>query len=384
VFTFSAFSTDGYNNMNNAVLLLLACIWVTALAALLFADELTRERPVVVIPDFISDDEDNAVGNAYADALRLRLRRHGYTVIDRITTRQFASALGAEATDARLTDLALRTEASLVVTGQVHADGDQVTVTVCQFTLDCQGNPVRGEQVFTNDSQRARAVITTAIAEDILGEQIWSLPEVGDEALPDNPGELIDIGGDFESAEAWQAPNNVATFIEPADDHTDHGTVLRLRTDLAREPYLAYQAALACGEASPDEPPTIASDTTYASIAGVEGVRFSSDWIPAQPGRRYWLNAETLTPAATSVLIFVKGFANIAPAEEPAEYRQVYQWRLTCNNTTGQWESFAGAFPPEGGLPDSVDVLRLDIFACWPGGDYRVDNIRLYLVDETQ
>ncbi len=370
--------------MNQAVWLILACIWVTTLAALLLADDLARVKPVVVVPDFLSPADDHVTGKAFADSLRLKLRRNGYTVIDRITTQAATGPLGPDATDARLTELLTRTQAELVLAGRVDTEGDVTTLTLAQLTLDADGLAVRGEQSFADDTQRAKAVIVTDVAEALLGEALWTPPQTGDEPLPDDLGTPINPNGDFESATGWQAVDNVASFIESAGDDSDHSQVLRLRTDLDRQRYLAYQADLATGQASANTPPAVPADATLNSLAAYEGAGLCSDWIAATPGKRYWLTADTLTPAATQVLIFVNGYANQADPDEEADYRQVYQWKLVCPNRTGQWTSFAGVFPPDGGLPEDIDVLRIEILATWPAGEYRVDNVHLFLAPEAE
>jgi hypothetical protein len=370
--------------MNQAVLLLLACIWITTLAALLLADELTTIKPVVVVADFLSPADDNVTGKAFADSLRLKLRRNGYTVIDRITTQQVTGPLGPNATTARLTDLATRTGAALALAGEVDTDGDVTTLTLTQFALGVQGLASRGEATFTDDTQRAKAVITTAIVEDLLGEALWTPPQVGDEAEPADLGEPINPDGDFESPAGWQAVDNVATFLEPADDHTDHATILRLRTGLDRQAYLTYLDDLATDQANAETPAEIATDASHASLAAYEGAGLASEWIPAQAGQRYWLTADTLSPAATEVLIFVNGFADQAAEGEEPDYQQVYQWKLVCINRTGQWEHFAGVLPPAGGLPEGIDVLQIKLLATWPAGEYRLDNVHLTPAPEAE
>ena len=40
-------------------------------------------------------------------------------------------------------------------------------------------------------------------------------------------------------------------------------------------------------------------------------------------------------------------------------------------------------YSPRGGLPENVEWLRIDIFAAWPSGEYRFDNVHLYLAPDT-
>jgi hypothetical protein len=171
------------------------------------------------------------------------------------------------------------------------------------------------------------------------------------------------------------------------------------------------------GQADPNRPPQIPTDTGYSSVAGAEGVHFCSDWIAAQKGRRYWLTADVKCARTGGAFpkIFVKGFADFSasadglperslvergltpetfaavPAAQrkeliaadarshPDRYRrEVYRWYLACRNEGGDWTHVAQAFPPRGGLPARVQWLQIQIYAYWPPGEYLFDNVFLY------
>ena len=349
-----------------------------------------------------------------SDSLRLKLRRQtGWEVVDRITTEDVIERTIDSVLPRTIAPTLMEfTGAQIAIYGDLERDGRTVTVTVSVLSAaSSEGLQGPETHTFTDDTERWRSVITTRIVETIIGRELWRPPEVGDEAEPADFGEPLNLAGDFEDAFAgWQAPDNVGIIYE------DGG--VRIRTDLEREPYLEYQRQLRLGEASADNPPEIATDTSYNSIGAVEGVHVRSLWIPATSGQRYWLVADVKGRAGSAFFprIFVKGFLD-APeladglheaslremeltdeafaqlseaeqqeliqrdvAEHPERYRrECYRWYLACRNLTGDWHHFAAPFPPRGGLPDNVQWLRIDIFCYWPPGEYAFDNVFLYV-----
>ena len=146
-------------------------------------------------------------------------------------------------------------------------------------------------------------------------------------------------------------------------------------------------------------------------------MHYCSDWITAEPGRRYWLTADVKCRRTAGAFprIFVKGFADMSasadglperslvergltprafaalPADRrkalvaedarahPDRYRrEVYRWYLACRNASGDWTHLAAPFPPRGGLPANVRWLQIQVYAYWPPGEYLFDNVFLY------
>ncbi len=171
------------------------------------------------------------------------------------------------------------------------------------------------------------------------------------------------------------------------------------------------------GLASPKNPPKLKKDTSYGSVAGLEGVHYRSVWIKATPGQRYWLTADMKGRTAGIFFpkIFVKGYLEFAQhadalselslvelkltpekfaamssarrekliktdaAKHPDRYRrECFRWYLACRNTEGAWEHYAAPFPPRGGLPSNVKWFQVQIYAYWPPGAYLFDNVHMY------
>jgi len=404
--------------------IILALAAATLSAAARAADAPAAAKAYVVVFDFQTipgPDSKSSYGAQLADGIRLKLRRHakdGWQVIDRLSTQEFAGATGIKTDVAKVK--AVMTDKLAVnvgVYGTVHKlDGGGVRAEVRFVDLRKPKAPRVWASVYTDRTERARGVITTKIIEAIVGKPQWHPPEYGDEAEPKVFGKPLNANGDFEAgADGWEGPDNAATFIEAGP--TGRGKVLRLQTDLERDKYIAYRRALRLGKASRDNPPKLRRDTSYGSLAGLEGVFYRGQWIKATPGQRYWLIADMKgkTVGIFFPKIFVKGFrdwsdqttglpeaslaerkltprqfADLPPTERkkliaadakahPKRYlRECFRWQLSCRNEQNVWTHYAAPFPPRGGLPKNVEWLQVQIYAYWPPGPFLFDNVHLY------
>jgi TolB-like protein len=401
--------------MNPAWALLAICLGPVASAE---AQSAAVQAAHVVVLDFVSAGSES-IGRELADSVRLHLaRRGGCDVIDAPTTREASGPPRASGENAALEPLMERLAANVALTGTVRVEGRRVMADVRLLDRRDPNRPVTWVRSFSDETQRAKGVIAAAIAEAAAGGKGWRPPAYGDEPEPEHFGPSLNANGDFESTGAgWEGPDCVATFL--ADGPEGRGKVLRIRTDLKREPYLEYRHRLLLGQADSRNPPAVPSDGTYSSLAGTEGVHYSSDWIRARAGQRYWLTAEVWAKAAgkggSNAKVFVKGFRDVSanpdglseqalaqrgltpqafaklPAEQRASLaaedakahperhrREVYRWSLSCGGESGGWVHAAAPFPPRGGLPGDVEWLRIEIFAAWPAGEYCFDRVHLY------
>lgn len=358
---------------------------------------------------------DKTRGAQLADSIRLKLRRQGppWNAVDRLTM----AAQGAKPITTAPAEIVERLRrkvgAQVGLYGTVTNQGGSFRVELACIDLR-KGNEPIWSRAFTAQGQRARAILAGKIVQAVTGRELWTPPQRGDEPEPSarQLGEAINVNGDFQAGPAgWDRPDGVSTFL--SDSESDRGVILRVRTDLAREPWLAYRRRLRLGQTRPDDPPRIARDTSFGSVAGLEGVHFRSAMIPARPGQRYWLLADHKGPGGAKV--FVKGFAATAAAKDglaesalaelgitpqqfaamapprrralieadaknnPQRYRrEVYRWYLNCDESKGRWRHFAEPFPPRGGLPANVEYLQIQIYSYWPPGEYLWDNVHLY------
>jgi hypothetical protein len=372
------------------------------------------QKVYAVVFDVASADV--ASGKQLADSIRLRLRAHDeYDVLDRLTTEEAAGPL-AEADRDKARRLMARLASNQAIFGTLTQNGDAFQAEIC--FIDATGEREKPRQwckTFQAEGQRARAVLAKQIVAAVRGEAEWIPPQYGDETEPEKFGAPLNRNGSFDAgAVGWDRPDNVSTFIEPM---AGRGKILRIRTDLERNAWLAYRRQLMFGEADPANPPEIATDTSYGSVAGLEGVHYASHWIEARPGQRYWLTIDFRGKSGDGQFprIFVKGFRKtehamdglgetslkelgITPAEfaalpskkrdeliaadarkHPMRYvRECYRWYLACRENPGRWRHYAAPFPPRGGLPENVEYLQIQIYAYWPPATYLFDNCFLY------
>jgi len=364
-----------------------------------------------MIFDFACDQ--GTYGAQISDSLRLRLRRHKeYDVLSRLDTQDFTEPIPFEAGPKKVIDELKRMGLNLGIHGTVTKSGANVTAKVRCIRLQ-DGKPVLWEQTFRDDTQRARGEIARHIVEKLRGQAEWTPPQYGDEEEPKKFGRPYNRNGSFEARHlGWDRPDNVSTFIEPGP--AGRGKILRVRTDLARDPWLAYRRALRLGQTTPDRPPRIARDTSYGSVAGLEGVHFRSEWLTSIPFQRWWMTCDANKCGGTPK-IFVKGFLDwrdradglpesslarlgMTPGQfaalpearrkqlieqdvkrRPEQYRrECYRWYLNLRGPSNQWHHYAAVCPPRGGMPDNVKWLSIQVYSYWPPGTYLWDNVHLY------
>ncbi len=352
-------------------------------------------------------------GMRLADSIRLKLRsREGYEVVDRFTTREFSGSLGIDTGRDKVADLMNKLAVNLAVYGSVQKRGRSVRAELGCIDLRIADEPGGWEKVFTDDTERHRAVIAKAVVEAITERSGWTPPQYGDETEPERFGNPLNTNGSFDAGcRGWDRPDNVGTFLIKGPK--DRGMIFKAKTDLNRATWLEYRKKLRAGKADPNNPPEVPRDTSYGSVAALEGVHYRSEWIKATPGQRYWLTADKKGPGGAKV--FVKGFKDTAdeaqtlpenalrrmgmtpeqfaqlPRERqktiiaaearryPEKYRRKnYRWYLNCAKSGDGWKHFAAPFPPRGGLPDNVRWLRIEIYSYWPPGEYFWDEVHLY------
>ena len=380
------------------------------------AGDRESKKGYVICFDFASTE--HGYGEAMADTVRLKLRRHTeFFVLDRITSQEGADAMGVDADRTSIAKAMTQLGLNVGIYGTVTKKGKTVTVDTRCLDLTKPDKPVTWSLTLSDDSLRWRAVIGMQIVEKITGVPEWVPPQYGDETEPEGLDKLKadNRNGDFENGHVgWNPPDNVSTFLEKGPP--GRGTILRIKTNLKRDPWLEYTRNIRLGLADPTKPPTIAEDSSFGSVAGLEGVHFRSEWIKPVTGQRYWVTADC-TKAGGTPKVFVKGFLNRAkligadglperslverkltaqafallPEEKrkaivdddvkthPDRYRQeCYRWYLNLREgKKGEWHHFSAPFPPRGGLPANVEWLRIDVYSYWPPGEYLWDNVRM-------
>ena len=388
----------------------LACL-VPAAAGAGEGEPAAKGKLHVLVFDFACDQ--GTYGAQIADSLRLRLRRHReYDVLSRLDTQDLTEPIPFEADKQKAIDVLKRMGLTVGFHGTVTKRGAGVTAKIRCIHLTGE-KPVVWEETFRDDTERARGLIARYVVEKLRGQAEWKPPEYGDETEPEKFGRPVNKNGGFEQGHVgWDRPDNVSTFIERGP--SGRGKILRVRTDLARDPWLAYRRALRFGKANPNRPPKIATDKSMGSVGGLEGVHFRSEWIKSIPFQRYWMTCDANKCGGTPK-IFVKGFRDwtgradglpesslarlgLTPKQfdrlpearkrklieadvkrRPEQYRrECYRWYLNLRGPSNQWHHYAAVCPPRGGMPDNVEWLSIQVYSYWPAGTYLWDNVHLY------
>ncbi len=390
------------------------------------ADRTANTPPKRFVAVFdIACPADARIGRQMTFSIRTRLarRREQFEVIDQLTMADFTpkGGLPVETTDAKvITLISDRVGANVAIWGTLTVRGKQYELTVRLVDLTKDRTKALWRKVFTDDTERARGVIATRVVEALRGRPEWRPPEQGDEAEPKNFGKPLNVNGGFDAPgfhpRGWEKVDGISSMLT---DHPGRGRVLRIYTNLDRNPWVAWRHKVRLGTGDPRKPPKIGPPKNqYAAVGAIEGVKLVSDWIDAKPGRRYWLVADVKgkTTDMFFTKIFVRGYADFAehadamsdvslherkltpqsfaalPASRqkaiiradaklhPDRYRRaVYDWYLACRDLVGQeWKHHAGVVPPRGGLPANVKYLRIHAYAYWPLGEYLFDNVHLY------
>ena len=394
-------------------------VWLLATATAAPGGEKKAEAPApkpkkafIVVFDFASTPE--TLGKKLADSVRLRLRQHQeYFVLDRLSTGDITGPLPLATASQKVAGLA-RVSAGCNVSfyGEVTAAGAAVRADVRCIDRSNPKKEVVWTKTFTDSTERARGLIARGIVEAFTGKAEWIPPQYGDEIEPKRfPTRPENVNGDFEKGhKGWDAPDNVATFLVKGPK--GRGKILRVKTNIARDPWIAYRRRLRFGQADPARPPEIAEDNSMGGVAGLEGVHYRSDWIRAKPGWRYWLLTDGKTLGGSK--IFVKGFIEWAGRADglpesslaalgltPEEFarlpakkrkkiiaadarknpdrhrRESYRWYLNFGGAP-QWTHKAAPFPPRGGLPKNVTWFQIQVYSYWPPGEYLYDNVWMY------
>ena len=156
-----------------------------------------------------------------------------------------------------------------------------VTAVLCLCGCEAPGDKIGA------DGDQARARSQPENARVPRRGSIAPLPVQHSRAYPETvTGVFISLVDFEDDASGGKGFRQVRHFsVSPAG----RGKVLRIRTNIERDKWLEYRRKLRFGQADPKHPPKLKEDSSYGSLAGLEGVHYRSDWLPAKPNQRYWL-----------------------------------------------------------------------------------------------
>ncbi len=230
-------------------------------------------------------------------------------------------------------------------------------------------------------------------------------------AEPPTRGENLGRNGDFErgdkTPDAWQTIDGLSTFWVN-DPDSGHGRVLKIDTDVLQTQAYDWWARLIAGADPKDAPPKQPTqEPKFDTLAGLDGVWFWSDFIPVEPGKKYWLTVDVKGPG---MKVFLRGYRDKGSTAFGAEEAAFQGFLL---DKAGKFENRRGrkrllskyvwsAWMPAGGSNDwqtysrrempfsptqstpGVRYVRVVLFPYWPPATYYVDNVRLLEVDASK
>jgi hypothetical protein len=193
----------------------------------------------------------------------------------------------------------------------------------------------------------------------------------------------------------------LASFWEKDEDGT-RGKVLRFDTDILQSQAYPWWAKIKAGAAAKDAPARLPTrEPKYDTLAGLDGVWIWSDPVPVERGKAYWMTVDAKGPG--QMFAWLIGYTNapdVAYGAEMAAFQgylqdpagtaqpgrnhkgflHSYVWKGQLNMIgTGAWKTYSRRekpFRPTAVTPE-VCYVRVLLWAIWPPGEYRFDNVRL-------
>ena len=221
------------------------------------------------------------------------------------------------------------------------------------------------------------------------------VPKPSPTSTPIVVGKNLVKNGDFEkkrsdhsSPENWDLCCGLTTFHEK---YRKRGYVIRIDTTVPKEQARARWLVMKkLGVKAPPAPKKEKYTNRYATIGGVDGVHYYSDYIPVKKGARYKLRIDHKGKNNDMFFtkIFVKGYGKFVKKrnirqpdgsikeETVTEHRQLFKWYLACRNFTDGWLTAEDWIPCK--MPQSIAEVRICIYAYWPIQDYFFDNVEFY------
>ncbi len=348
--------------------------------------------PAFVVFNFLSNFDDNAMGDRVAYMLRFKLRRlEKFDVVAQMIVEDEAPGF-RPAPDENPEQIAQLARAKFYATyamwGEVTSAGGGYDVAVRVIEVEGDEAPVVLSETVHAEEPRALVARMQEIA-----DRLSNYDRTGDIVLGQEPytneGPNLVANGDLEEwagespddgPAGWERPNGLTTFWEDAGP--PHGRILRTHTDVYLSQwelwYPLWKGGAPAGEA-PERIPT--SGPKYDTVGGTCGAWFFSDWIPVESGQLYkvsfdmkgrWIDG----PIVFVAKVFVKGYA---PFED--QRREVFRAYKACRTETQgrEWEHFERTFHPTR-RTSSVQWIRIKVFTYWPVDNYYFDNFAVHKV----
>lgn len=261
--------------------------------------------------------------------------------------------------------------------------------------------------------QPAEAAVLWTRAETLLRESLDAAaaatrppPVPGDRFHRPAGGNLVTNGDLEEGADGqprgWSRMDRLTTFWEPGGNP---GRCLRFDTSVQQADKRRLQA-------DPSATPVRTQGGQYDTVGAHEGVWAFPAPIPVLPTDRYFLlEVDCMGPARSSALsypqVLVRGFRLFDPERDagtvswfqtpheggpafseqfgkaqrraqPGDYLMIWRHSLVCRNSgPNLWEHFRMGIELPADPRFRPEVILLRVYAMWPLGEYRFDNLSL-------
>lgn len=193
--------------------------------------------------------------------------------------------------------------------------------------------------------------------------------------------------GDFEKGrgvgpEGWQRPDELTTHWVESPGR--RGKCIRVNTDVLASQFRDREDALAKAEAEGKEPPPPprrkpTQPPKYDTVAGLDGVHYSSAEIPASADKVYKLEADVRVDGEASPKVWVKAYAKVRGRD-----RVLWKKSLNCEGAGKEWRTFRMVFPANTRLPAAIEKLKIQLYPYWPPATYYFDDVRLTEITEEE
>ncbi len=216
----------------------------------------------------------------------------------------------------------------------------------------------------------------------------WEGPRAGAPSAPEGPNLAPNPG--FEEAcesapkgwnlKLYQGFDGLTSFWEREEGR---GMVVRVDTDVLLDE--AYPRWKEMERPAKDRPPAgkktpPGEKAQYKTVGANDGVHIVSDYIPVERDTEYYLSLDVFS-AATGIKIFVDGYVVHGGRD-----RIVYRNQKSCGESPaekaflGSWHTYEWRFHPtrtDKGMPLLTEKIRIKLYAYWPRGEARFDNVVL-------
>jgi len=348
------------------------------------ADAPAKAEPVVLIVfPFESPGDEGKNGRQFAENLRLRGQRLGFTTVDPLSLKDAMAGEAMPTLTTAAADVAKilkeKFGATIGVWGEVHSEGEALVMEIRGIDL----RKDTGRLAVSKQYRAAQRQLVNPVQDQVLMEVAGQAKKPVPEATPEEDAKAPTVGpelvknGGFEqgdkSPEGWGKLDGLTTFWVPGESPT--GKCLKIDTDVYESQWNDWkkkQKEGAPAEVAPDK--IVTSGHKYDTVAGNYGVAYFSDPIPVKPGKAYKV---AISYRGTSddfffPKLFIRGYADVK-----GDKRAVYDayLALRCAKQGKEWESNVRICEIPNGPARPVEFIRLMLYAYWPPGTFYFDNV---------